>query len=80
MCPSVVVLLSRIFWDEDWNDEEKEKLEFVLRHLEVTIVRCLIVTLELPDLEMDRQEIERLSGESCFHNFSVASCLRYIWM
>ena len=78
MRPSAVVRLSRSFWDEDWNGVEEEKLEFVLRHLEATIARCLIVTLELPGLDMHGQEIERLAGESCFRSFSAASCLRFL--
>ncbi len=59
---SVVVRLSRIFWDDSRNGTGEEKLEFVLRQLAALTVWCLITTLALPECDMKGQDAEMLAG------------------
>ncbi len=59
-----VVRLSRSFWV--WGDVRNrtaaEKLQSVMRQLPLMTAWCRISTLELPECDMQRQDIERLAG------------------
>ena len=52
MCLPAVVRLSRSFWDDVRNGTEKEKRQFVLKHLVAMTALCRITTLELRNCAM----------------------------
>jgi hypothetical protein len=56
-----VFRLNRSFWDDARNGTAAEKRQFAMRQLTVATSWCRITTLELPRVEMEGQDAERLA-------------------
>ena len=62
MSLSVVVRLSRTFWDDVRNVTAAEKLQFVMRQFPLMTVWCHISTLEMSHCDVKGQDTVRHEG------------------